>query len=69
VEIILASHTRLHCGSIPHTSPIKVVDMATSREDAKVILKVKEKKQLSKQQLEELKKAASKSSFEKLKGL
>jgi|TARA_R110001592_G_C13193003_1_gene753622 hypothetical protein len=43
--------------------------MATSREDAKVILKVKEKKQLSKQQLEELKKAASKSSFEKLKDL
>lgn len=43
--------------------------MATSREDAKVLLKVKEASKLSKLQLEELKKAASKSSFEKLKGL
>jgi hypothetical protein len=38
-----------------------------SKEDAKVILKVKEANKLSKLQLEELKKAASKSSFEKLK--
>jgi hypothetical protein len=43
--------------------------MATSKEDAKAILKVKEVSKLSKLQLEELKKAASKSSYEKLKGL